>query len=363
MIPVANPKAQYLAHKEEIDEAIERVLQSGWYILGQEVKSFELEFAAYIGVKHCIGVGSGTEALHLALRACGVGSGDEVISVSHTAVATVTAIELAGADPVFVDIDRDTYTMAPEGLKRAITPRTKAIIPVHIYGHPAAMDEILAIAREQSIFVIEDCAQAHGALYKGKKVGSFGDMACFSFYPTKNLGALGDGGAVVTDNKDLGEKAVLLREYGWAKRYISHFSGLNTRLDEIQAAILRVKLTYLDRDNMARSNLALLYYKGLADLDLVLPKVREGCTHVFHLFVVRSTNRDDLLTKLRAQGVGVSVHYPLPVHLQPAYKKFARDLPNTELVAREILSLPMYPELSDTQVIRVINMVEELFHG
>ena len=360
MILCANPKAQYLAHKQEIDDAVRQVLESGWYILGEEVRAFEEEFAAYLGVSHSVGVGSGTEALHLALVACGIGHGDEVVTVSHTAVATVAAIELAGAKPVFVDIDPVTYTMNPELLQKGITSKTKAVIPVHLYGHPAPIEDILAIAREYGLCVIEDCAQSHGAIYRDKRVGSFGNMACFSFYPTKNLGALGDGGAVVTSDPELAEKARLLREYGWAERYVSHTPGWNSRLDEIQAAILRVKLRYLDEDNRARTRLADLYLEGLSETALVLPRVSERAVHVFHLFVVCAQDRNRLLEYLHSQNIGAAVHYPLPVHMQTAYAHLdVRRLPETERVASQILSLPMYPEMTEIEVRSVIKAVRE----
>ena len=360
MIPCANPKAQYLAHKQEIDDAVRRVLESGWYILGDEVRAFEEEFAAYLGVGHSVGLGNGTEALHLALVACAIGHGDEVVTVSHTAVATVAAIELAGAKPVFVDIDPVTYTMDPDLLEKSITSKTKAVLPVHLYGHPAPMEDILAIAREYGLCVIEDCAQAHGANYRGKRVGSFGDMGCFSFYPTKNLGALGDGGAVVTNDPELAEKARLLREYGWAERFVSHIPGWNSRLDELQAAILRVKLRYLDEDNDARARLADLYIKGLSEIGLVLPGVRERAGHVYHLFVVGAPDRDRLLEYLHSRDIGAAIHYPVPVHMQPAYAHLeVKRLLETERVARQIISLPMYPEMTDIEVGAVIKAVRE----
>ena len=360
MILAANPRAQYLSHKDEIDAAISRVLDSGWYILGDEVRAFESEFAAYIGVRFGIGVGSGTEALHLALRACGIGPGDEVITVSHTAVATVAAIELCGAVPVLVDIEPDYFTMDPDKLEAAISPHAKAIIPVHLYGQPADLSPILEIARRHGIRVIEDCAQAHGAVYRGKRVGSWGDMGCFSFYPTKNLGALGDGGMVVTSDPALAERARLLREYGWAERYVSHLAGWNSRLDEIQAAVLRVKLRYLDADNAARIRLASLYEEGLAGIGLVLPSRRQDVTHVYHLYVVRSSRRDKLQAFLKAKGVGTLVHYPVPIHLQPAYTGRLRSndtLLESERAAREVLSLPVYPELSGTEVQQVVETI------
>ena len=336
-----DPKASYLAHKEEIDAAIARVLDSGWYILGREVAAFEQEFAAYVGVRFGIGVGSGTEALHLALRACGIGAGDEVITVSHTAVATVAAIELCGAAPVLLDIDLHTYTMDPNQIESAITERTGAIIPVHLYGHPADMESIVAIARRHGLRVIEDCAQSHGGVYKGHKMGAWGDIAAFSFYPTKNLGAIGDGGIVVTDDPELAERARLLREYGWCQRYISELPGLNSRLDELQAAILRVKLCYLDQENRRRQALSRLYDDGLSTTSLVLPQSAPGAHHVYHQYVVRSKQRDALREFLQTRGIGTLVHYPVPIHCQPAYQariRCAGSLVNTERAAEEILS-------------------------
>ena len=268
MITCSNPKAQYLSYKREIDSAISNVLTSGRYILGEEVHKFEEEFSRYIGVNYGIGVGNGTEAIHLALRACNIGINDEVITVSHTAVATVTAISMAGAKPIFVDINPMDFTIDVTQIENAITNKSKAIIPVHIYGQPADMDSVMAIARKYSLKVIEDCAQAHGAKINNRFVGSFGDIAAFSFYPTKNLGALGDGGIIVTNNKNLANKAKLEREYGWKKRNFSSFQGYNSRLDEIQAAILRVKLKYLEKDNIKRKNIAKQYNVKLKDTEL-----------------------------------------------------------------------------------------------
>ena len=361
MILCSNPLAQYNAHKAEIDAAIQRVLDKGWYVLGEETKAFESEFAQYIGVSHGIGVGSGTEALHIALAACGIGSGDEVVTVSHTAVATVAAIELTGARPVFVDIEPDYYTLDPNRLEAAITKQTKAIIPVHLYGQSADMLPILDIAEKYGLRVIEDCAQAHGAIYRGRRVGSWGDMACFSFYPTKNLGALGDGGMVVMGDPKLAEKARLLREYGWAERYVSQIPGWNTRLDELQAAILRVKLRYLDADNDARANLASKYDRALEGLGFVTPKRRQESTHVYHLYVIRSTERDEMQAFLNTRGVGALIHYPVPVHLQPAYRDTVRrsdNLLETEKAAGEVLSLPIYPELPEKDLRTVVEIVQ-----
>jgi dTDP-4-amino-4,6-dideoxygalactose transaminase len=360
MILCSNPAFQYLSYKEDIDAAIKRVLESGWYILGKEVKSFEQEFAKYIGADFAKGVASGTDAIMLALKALGIGTGDEVITVSQTAVATVAAIEMTGAKSVLLDIEEDFYTLDAAKIEAAITPQTKAIIAVHLYGQPADLDEILKIASRHNLPVIEDCAQAHGAMYKNKPVGSIGKLGCFSFYPTKNLGAIGDGGMVVTNDADLAAKIEQLRQYGWKERYISEFAGVNSRLDELQAAILRVKLAHLDDDNAKRMRIAEIYDKELGKLDLILPKRRENCTHVYHLYVMRAKNRDELLQHLKKNDIAAGIHYPLPVHLQPGYDKGQR-LPVTEKIAKEVLSLPMYPELSDAEVEKIINAVKGFF--
>ncbi len=352
-IPQANPRAGYWAHKEEIDAAIARVMQSGHYILGQEVAAFEAEFAAYIGVRSGIGVGSGTEALHLSLRACGVGPGDEVITVSHTAVATVVAVELSGAKPVFVDIDPSTFLMDPHQIEPAITSRTKVILPVHLYGHVADMSSIQSIARSHGLYVVEDCAQSHGATYEGRKSGAMGSIAAFSFYPTKNLGGIGDGGMVVTDDERLAERVRLLREYGWRQRYSSEISGFNSRLDELQAAILRVKLKYLEQGNEARRRKAFLFSESLEGSGAVCPIEKEPAHHVYHQYVIRAERRDSLQTFLREKGIGTLIHYPTPVHLQEAYKPLGYSegaLPRTERCCREILSLPIFPELTEPDI-------------
>ncbi len=353
MIPPFDLKRQYATLKPEVDAAIGTVLERGAFILGEEVNAFEREFAAYCGVSHAVGVGSGTEALHLALLACDIGPGDEVITVAHTAVATVAAIELAGARPVLVDLDPRRGTLAPALLERAITPRTRAVIPVHLYGCPAELAPILEIARGRNLRVIEDCAQAHGALYQGKRVGSWGDIAAFSFYPTKNLGAYGDGGAIVTHDAALAERLRLLREYGWAQRYVSTIKGLNSRLDELQAAILRVKLRHLDAWNARRRELARIYGARLNPASLQLPIEPEDGAHVYHLYVIRTPERDALRAFLREHGVGTLIHYPMPVHLQPAYAELGYgpgSLPETEAAAEQVLSLPLYPELRDDEV-------------
>jgi dTDP-4-amino-4,6-dideoxygalactose transaminase len=360
MILCSNPSAQYLSQKAAIDAAIARVLASGRYVLGPEVRAFEDEFSAYVGVSCGVGVGSGTEAIHLALAACGLRKGDEVITVAHTAVATVAAIELAGGVPVFVDIDPITYTLDAARLEQAVTDRTRAVIPVHLYGQPADLENIIAIAKRHRLRVIEDCAQAHGARYRGRRIGSFGDLACFSFYPTKNLGAIGDGGLVVTNDRELAEKVRLLREYGWAQRNVSGLPGWNSRLDELQAAILRVKLATLDNQNERRRHLSQYYGNALQKADLVLPIPAEGTDHVYHLYVVRSRKRDRLLSFLQERGVGALVHYPLPVHLQPAYRgriRVAGGLEKTERAACEVLSLPMYPELTEAEAAQVVDAV------
>jgi dTDP-4-amino-4,6-dideoxygalactose transaminase len=361
MIACSNPRAQYLSQKELIDQAVAGVLNSGRYILGQEVEAFEEEFARYIGVSFGVGSGSGTEALHLALVACDVKEGDEVITVSHTAVATVAAIRLAGATPVFVDIDPDFYGLDSQALQKAITAKTRVIIPVHLYGHPVDLDPILNIARQHKLRVIEDCAQAHGSLYHNRRVGSYGDMGCFSFYPTKNLGAIGDGGMVVTNDSELAKKTRLLREYGWGeKRYISTINGWNSRLDEIQAALLRVKLRSLDDQNAKRRHLAQFYDNALCETGLVLPKVMKGAIHVYHLYVIRSPKRDNLMQFLHDREIGALIHYPVPIHCQLAYShdaKICSSLRETECAADEVLSLPMYPELTELEAQQVVNAI------
>ncbi len=369
-VPQSDPKASYLAHQREIDEAVRETLDSGWYILGKQVGAFEKEFAAYLGVADCVGVANGTDALTLALRACGVGAGDIVITVSHTAVATVTAIELAGAAPLLVDIDPATFTINPQAVEDAINnyqgrAKIKAIIAVHLYGHPADISAIADLARRFNLRVIEDCAQAHGAQIKigadEKRVGTCGDIAAFSFYPTKNLGALGDGGAVATNDVRLAENTRLLREYGWRERYVSEVTGMNSRLDELQAAILRVKLKYLDEENGQRRRIARAYDERLAAAALKLPQVQRDVLHVYHQYVVRSVARDLLKENMREQGVGTLIHYPVPVHLQPAYRDRVLigpgGLPETERAAREGLSLPMFPQLTDEQVDAVCQAV------
>ncbi|HEY4172807.1 MAG TPA: DegT/DnrJ/EryC1/StrS family aminotransferase [Rhodopila sp.] len=371
MIPQANPGAGYRALKAEIDEAVARVLSSGWYILGGELRAFEAEFAAWLGVSSVIGCGNGTDAIALALRGLGIGPGCSVVTVSHTAVATVAAIEMTGATPVVVDIDPVHYTMDPDALRRVLEkpppglPKIQAVVVVHLYGQPADLERIVPLCREHGVVLIEDCAQAHGARLLGKQVGTFGDAATFSFYPTKNLGALGDGGAVAVHDPEVARRIAALRQYGWHRHYISDEVGVNSRLDEVQAAILRVKLAHLDRQNARRRDIAAAYTAALADGPLRPPQSRTDADHVYHLYVTRSLDRDRAQATLKDNGIGTGIHYPAPVHLQPAYAGRVALGPGgcseTELAAREILSLPLYPELTDTEVETVCGVLSALF--
>jgi len=367
-VPQSCPAAGFEAHRIEIESAIADTLNSGWYILGHQVEAFEHEFAGFIGARHGVGVANGTDAIELALRACDVGPGDVVLTVSHTAVATVAAIMRAGATPFLVDIDPARFTLDALRLKEVLSTqsgrlRFKAVVVVHLYGHPADLVPILQVASQHDLRVIEDCAQAHGAMYQGRRVGTWGDLAAFSFYPTKNLGALGDGGAVVTNDPTLAERVRELREYGWRERYVSHEVGMNSRLDELQAAILRVKLRHLERDNAHRRNLADKYQQQLESSQVQLPWVAPNVEHVFHQFVVRTDERDTLREHLKSRGIGTLVHYPVPVHLQPAYRGCVeldpRGLPETKRVATEVLSLPMFPQLTQEQVTAVSEAVVE----
>ena len=364
-IAQAMPGAFFAAHRSEVVDAMRRVLDSGWYILGREVQSFEEEFARHFGLGHAVGVGSGTDAIALALRALEIGPGDFVATVSHTAGATAAAIEMAGATPVFVDIDPNTYCMDPESLARTLgsSDSIRAVIAVHIYGHPADVPSISALARQFNACVIEDCCQAHGAKLDGRFAGSFGDLAAFSFYPTKNLGALGDGGMVVTQDPDRARRLRMLREYGWEKRYISERAGVNSRLDELQAAILRVRLPYLDAANVRRAGIASIFDEGLKDTGLTLPKCASNVTHVYHQYAVRHPDRDDFMKRLRHRGVSTNIHYPVPIHRQPAYSGRCHidpaGLSVTEAAAAEIVSLPIYPELSDQDVAYIVDAVRK----
>jgi dTDP-4-amino-4,6-dideoxygalactose transaminase len=352
-IPLLDLTAQYRSIKLEIDAAVLRVLDEGQYALGPAVSRFERAFAPYCGARDAVGVNSGTSALHLALLAVDVKPGDEVITVPFTFVATVAAIESAGARPVFVDVE-DTYcTMDPAQLEAAITPRTKAIVPVHLYGQPADMDPILAIAAQHGLPVIEDACQAHGAEYRGRRCGSLGTLGCFSFYPTKNLSACGEGGAVVAGDPALAARIRLLRSWGEETRYIHAVRGFNYRMDAIQGAILEVKLRHLDAWTDARRAHAASYARWLHDTTAAVPRAREGVRHVYHAYVVRVPHRDGVRARLADAGVQTGVHYPLPLHLQPAYRDLGYthgDFPVAERLAGEVLSLPMFPELTEHQI-------------
>jgi dTDP-4-amino-4,6-dideoxygalactose transaminase len=404
-IPFFELNRQYLSIQEEIDQAVARVFKSGWYILGEELKAFETEFSAYCCSRYAVGVGSGTDALQLALLACGVKPGDEVITVPNTAVPTVVAIIATGARPVLVDIDPKTYTMDPDRLKSYLEIQTlplkaKAVVPVHLYGHPADMAPIIDIAKKYGLRVIEDACQAHGAEYRGTKVGTLGDAGCFSFYPTKNLGGYGDGGMVVVNEEPLANHLRMLRNYGEESKYRNTVYGYNSRLDELQAAVLRVKLRHLDAWNQRRRSIAALYRKLLPDTDmsfpcsdtdislsrsdkslplphadaaqslphadtgLVLPYEAPYARHIYHLYVVRSHERDSLQQKLKEKGIFTSIHYPMPIHYQKAYQSlgYARgDFPVAEQFSSRILSLPLYPELTDEQIEYVCHTIATLF--
>ena len=346
MIPFLDLKAGYTELQPELDAAIKRVLDSGWYILGEEVELFENEYAAFCEAKHCVGVANGLDALHLALLALGVGAGDEVIVPSNTYIATWLAVSQCGATPIPVEPDPKTYNIDPARIEAAITPRTKVILPVHLYGQPADMDPILAIACKHGLKVLEDGAQAHGARYKGKRIGAHGDVVAWSFYPGKNLGAFGDGGAITTDDAEIAERIRVLRNYGSKVKYVNEVKGFNSRLDPLQAAALRVKLTRLDEWNKRRAAIAHRYQTQLADTGMTLPFVPEWAEPAWHLYVVQSPQRDDLLQKLGKARIGTLIHYPIPPHLQQAYALAGYvqgQFPIAEQMARQMLSLPMGP--------------------
>lgn len=357
-------KAPYKELKTQLDEAYSRVMESGWYILGSEVNAFEHEFAEYCGVRHCIGVGNGLDALHLILQAYGIGKDDEVIVPSNTYIATWLAVTYAGAKPVPVEPDEKTYNLDSSKIEQAITIRTRAIIPVHLYGQPADMDTILKIANKYGLKVIEDAAQAHGALYKGKRAGSLGDAAGFSFYPGKNLGAVGDGGAVTTNDDSIAESIRSLRNYGSHKKYVNDALGFNSRLDELQAAFLRVKMKYLDIWNEQRRAAAKQYNTLLKGCDLFLPFVPEYATPVWHLFVIATDQRNALQQYLNNKGIGTLIHYPIPPHLQKAYINLGfntGDFPIAEKMAKQVLSLPMGPHISEEQITSIVDAIHELY--
>jgi dTDP-4-amino-4,6-dideoxygalactose transaminase len=361
MVPFLDLTRQQTKIKTEILSATQKVYEKGRFILGEEVSAFEKEFSQYCGVRHGVGVGSGTDALYLALKAAGIGEEDEVVTVANSFVATALAISFTGAKPIFIDIDPKTYTMDPNSLELLLKrekikksgQKIRAVVPVHLYGHPADMDSILDIANRYGLLVIEDACQAHGAKYGRRKVGSFGAMGCFSFYPTKNLGGYGDGGMVVTDHHKYDQKLRLLRCYGERKKYQHILKGHNSRLDEIQAAILRVKLKHLDQWNGARRKKAELYTKMLSPSGVVCPSERKGVRHVYHLYTIETGKRDTLQTFLKKKGVETLIHYPIPIPFQRAYRELGyrrRDLPLTNRWSHKILSLPFFPEMEESEM-------------
>jgi dTDP-4-amino-4,6-dideoxygalactose transaminase len=365
MIPFGDPSASYQAHKIEVDNAIQRVLDSGWYVLGKQVNAFEEEFASFHGENlHAVGVANGTDAIALCLRGLGLGLGDEVITPSHTAVATVAGIEQAGCSPVFADIDPASRCIDPQSIEERIGSKTRAIMPVHIYGQPAEMHKILEIGKTYQLEVIEDCSQAHGAEIDGQKVGTFANLSAFSCYPTKNLGGTGDGGIILCRSKDFANKMKSLRQYGWNEHRESTTTGFNSRLDEMQAAILRVKLTHLSDDNEKRRSIAQRYNNAFKYLSITLPSQNTNELHAMHLYVIKCEQRDELLKHLRSKGVGASLHYPLAVHQHTAYSNRIRggaELPMTEQFYQKNLTLPMFPELSEEQVEHIISSVISWF--
>ena len=361
MIPFLDLKGQYKEIKPQVDAAVARVIESAQFVLGPEVAAFEERFAAYCGVRHCVALNSGTSALHLALLAAGVGPGDEVITVSMTFVATTAAILYCGAKPVFVDVDPDTWTMDPNLLKAAITPRTKAILPVHLHGLMADMDPIIEVADRAGLIVIEDAAQAHGSEYRGLRAGSIGDIGCFSFYPGKNLGAYGEAGAAVTNSSDLARQLALLRDWGQESKYNHVLPGYNFRMDGIQGAVLNVKMAYIERWTEARRTVASHYDRLLARAQFKRPAPPPHCRHVYHVCAVEVEHRDQVQKALSAAGIGTGIHYPVPVHLQKAYGELGYgrgDFPVTEAIANRFLSLPIYAELQPEQVANVVLELE-----
>lgn len=362
MISFLDLKRLNSSYKSEIDAAIARVLDTGWYVLGEEVNSFESEFSEFCQTKHCISVANGLDALHLILRAYGIGPGDEVIVPANTFIATWLAVSHAGATPVAVEPHEQTYNINPSLIESAITPRTKAIIAVHLYGQPADMDLINSIARKNGIRVIEDAAQAHGARYHGRRVGSLGDAAGFSFYPGKNLGALGDGGAITTNDDELAGLLKKLRNYGSSIKYHHDVLGFNSRLDEIQAAVLRVKLKYLDKENIARSKVAALYLEKLKNADIILPKILNNVESAWHLMVIRTSNRAKLQLLLNNAKIGNLVHYPIACHQQPAYAEMNwPSLKLSETLQSQVLSLPMAPYLTSQEIDQIVDLINKNF--
>ena len=363
-VPFLDLKAQLATIRPQVDAAVASVLDNGHFILGEEVSAFEEEFAAFCGTRECVGVDSGISALELALRAAGIGLGDEVVTVAHTFIATVSAISFSGATPVLVEVNPETYLMDPAMLEAAITPRTRAIVPVHLYGQTVDMDPLMRLAERHHLFVLEDACQAHGARYKGRRAGSLGHAAAFSFYPGKNLGAAGDGGALTTDDRELAERVRMLRNYGQKVKYHHDMLAFNRRLDSLQAAILRVKLRRLDEWNAARRHVAAAYTTRLADLPVRLPVVGEQNEPVWHLYVIRAADREILQQRLEAAGIGTGLHYPVPIHRQKAYPEFAGlSFPISEGIAAQCLSLPMFAEMTNAQIEAVAVAMKEALRG
>lgn len=366
-IPLVDLKRQYDSIKKEIDGKIREVLENGEFILGRNVKAFEREFARYCGVKYGVGVASGTDALTLSLKALDISKGDEVITVPNTFIATVDAISHNGAAPIFVDIELENYTMKVSDIKQKITEKTKAILPVHIYGHPVNMKPLLEIAEKNNLYVVEDACQAHGAEYTGKKIGSLGDCTCFSFYPSKNLGAYGDAGMILTNNEEIAERITALRDYGRKEKYKHNVIGYNSRLDEVQAAILRVKLKYLDRWVEERRKNAKKYNELLSEVPgVTLPIEEFYAKHAYYLYVIRVRHRDKMQRWLNSKGISTLIHYPIPIHLQNAYRHLGLrkgSFPVTEKYSKEILSLPMFPELTENEILYVCQSTKEFIQG
>jgi dTDP-4-amino-4,6-dideoxygalactose transaminase len=362
MIPILDLEKQYLEIREEVEKEVLKVLSSGKYILGENVKKFEHSFASYCETKRAVALASGTDALYLSLKALDIGPGDEVITVSFTFIATVEAISYVGAKPVFVDINLDTFNLDPEELEKKITPKTKAIIPVHLYGQPADMDPIMKIAKKYNLFIVEDCAQAVGATYKGKRVGSIGDIGCFSFFPTKNLGACGDGGMTTTNSEYLADRIISLRNHGSKIRYYHEEVGVNSRLDEIQAAVLNIKLKYIDRWNYKRKNAAYNYNNFLKDVKgVITPKELDNTYCVYHQYTIKTIHRDKVQSYLKDKGIMTMIYYPVPVHLQEAYKNLRLSsgyLPLTEDVTEKVLSLPIFPEITQEQQFQTVEEIK-----
>ena len=361
-IPLTSPKLNIKKNQKDILSAISKVINSDSYILGKEVRKLESKFSKYIGTNYAIGVANGTDAIELSLRALGIKAGDEVITVSHTAIGTVFAIEAIGAKPVFVDIEKMYYTIDPIQVKKAITRKTKAIIAVHLYGNSADILKLKKLCSSKKIYLIEDVSQAHGAMFGKKKLGSIGDLGCFSCYPTKNLGAIGDAGIITTNKKNLASKIQKLREYGWKNRN-SFFYGRNSRLDEIQAAILRVQLKSLEKDNLKRIKVAKFYNNNIKNPNIILPKTRVGCKSVFHLYVIKTNIRNKIIKKLKQNNITIGIHYPIPIHKQGFYKKTKADIKNleiTEKISKQIISLPIYPEIKLEQLKKICYLLNNL---